>query len=317
MKNASVTTLAEQSNFRQTGRIDEVERLSHELAQTWPEAVMSFEYGFSLESPNNLVIWEAQFGDFHNSAQVVLDTLVTSSERKWLLQTGLVILLPHGMDGAGPEHSSSRIERFLQMCDSKEEGDQMDSEDVNFRFANPTTSAQYFHLLRRQMLPNYRKPLVVASPKIILRLAEASSTLEDMGPTASFQPVLPPMKSAADPGKIKRVILCSGKHYFALENKRTELKKDDVVILRIEQLCPFPAAELAKELARYSNAKEYIWAQEEHQNMGAWSFVKPRVRNFLNIDLRYSGRTPLGACAVGVSTVHKKQVEAILSEPFK
>ncbi|OQR77890.1 putative 2-oxoglutarate dehydrogenase E1 component DHKTD1 [Tropilaelaps mercedesae] len=245
------------------------------------EAVLSFEYGFSLESPNNLVIWEAQFGDFHNSAQVVLDTLVTSGERKWLLQTGMTILLPHGYDGAGPEHSSSRIERFLQICDSNEQG-APDTEDVNFRFANPTTAAQYFHLLRRQILPNFRKPLIVASPKIILRLPEASSTFMDMAPEA----------------------------------KRQQLRRTDIAIIRLEQLCPFPVADLAEALRPFQHVKDFVWAQEEGRNMGPWFFVAPRMKNFFNIEMSYCGRRPLGTPAVGVGSFHKAEAAALLDSIF-
>ncbi|XP_003737902.1 probable 2-oxoglutarate dehydrogenase E1 component DHKTD1, mitochondrial [Galendromus occidentalis] len=279
------------------------------------EAVMAFEYGFSLESPENLVIWEAQFGDFHNSAQVVLDTLITSGERKWLLQSGVIILLPHGMDGAGPEHSSCRIERFLQMCDSNEQ-DMPDSEDVNFRFVNPTTSAQYFHLIRRQMLTNFRKPLIVASPKLILRLDGASSSLEEMATGTSFQTVLT-SREDSDRSAVRRIILCNGKHYFALESKRKIKKRNDVAIVRLEQLCPLPVARIAETLSTYPNMKEVVWAQEEHQNQGAWSFINPRIRNFLNIQMLYRGRGPLGVPAVGVGAVHAAEAESILESAFE
>ncbi|XP_022702422.1 probable 2-oxoglutarate dehydrogenase E1 component DHKTD1, mitochondrial isoform X1 [Varroa jacobsoni] len=278
------------------------------------EAVMSFEYGFSLESPNNLVIWEAQFGDFHNSAQVVLDTLVTSGERKWLLQSGIVILLPHGFDGAGSEHSSSRIERFLQICDSNEKG-VPDSEDVNFRFANPTTAAQYFHLIRRQMLPNFRKPLIVASPKTILRLPEASSTLADMAPGTSFQPVLGAI-DCVDPKSVKKVVLVSGKHYFTLEAKRRELSRNDIAIIRLEQLCPFPVADLADALRPFRHVKNFVWAQEEGRNMGPWTFVATRIKNFLNIEMSYCGRESLGTPATGVGEKHKAEAAAIVDSIF-
>ncbi|KAG0412152.1 hypothetical protein HPB47_010708 [Ixodes persulcatus] len=222
------------------------------------EAVLSFEYGFSLESPRNLVIWEAQFGDFHNSAQVVVDTFVTSGEAKWFLQSGMVVLLPHGFDGAGPEHSSCRIERFLQMTDSKE--DAVDGDDVNFSFVHPTTPAQYFHLLRRQMLRNFRKPLVVASPKILLRHPAATSSLAELAPGTFFRPVLGEAVPRTSAGK---VLLCSGKHYYALAKQREELGKDqDVAIVRLEALCPFPAKELAEELSKYTRAKGIKEAEE-------------------------------------------------------
>lgn len=276
------------------------------------EAVLSFEYGFSLETPKTLVIWEAQFGDFHNSAQVVIDTFVTSGEAKWFLQSGMVVLLPHGFDGAGPEHSSCRIERFLQMTDSKE--DAVDGDDINFGFVNPTTPAQYFHLLRRQMVRNFRKPLVVASPKILLRHPEATSTLEDMAPGKTFAPVL----SDPEPRlNASRVLLCSGKHYYALAKQRTELGRDqDTAIIRLEALCPFPVKELADELSKYTQAKEFIWCQEEHRNMGAWFFVQPRFQNLLGRQLKYAGRTNLGVPAVGVGQIHQKECQEILQRAF-
>uniref|UniRef100_A0A131YWL7 Putative 2-oxoglutarate dehydrogenase E1 component DHKTD1 n=1 Tax=Rhipicephalus appendiculatus TaxID=34631 RepID=A0A131YWL7_RHIAP len=276
------------------------------------EAVLSFEYGFSLETPKTLVIWEAQFGDFHNSAQVVIDTFVTSGEAKWFLQSGMVVLLPHGFDGAGPEHSSCRIERFLQMTDSKE--DAVDGDDINFGFVNPTTPAQYFHLLRRQMVRNFRKPLVMASPKILLRHPEATSTLEDMAPGKTFVPVL----SDPEPRlNASRVLLCSGKHYYALAKQRTELGRDqDTAIIRLEALCPFPAKELVDELAKYTQAKEFIWCQEEHRNMGAWFFVQPRFQNLLGRQLKYAGRANLGVPAVGVGQIHQKECQEILQRAF-
>ncbi|KAL3246016.1 hypothetical protein MRX96_057989 [Rhipicephalus microplus] len=233
-----------------------------------------------LETPKTLVVWEAQFGDFHNSAQVVIDTFVTSGEAKWFLQSGMVVLLPHGFDGAGPEHSSCRIERFLQMTDSKE--DAVDGDDINFGFVNPTTPAQYFHLLRRQMVRNFRKPL---DPK--------------------------PRLNAC------RVLLCSGKHYYALAKHRTELRRDeDTAIVRLEALCPFPAKELADELAKYTQAKEFFWCQEEHRNMGAWSFIQPRVQNILGRQLKYAGRANLGVPAVGVGQIHQKECQEILQKAF-
>lgn len=276
------------------------------------EAVLSFEYGFSLETPKTLVVWEAQFGDFHNSAQVVIDTFVTSGEAKWFLQSGMVVLLPHGFDGAGPEHSSCRIERFLQMTDSKE--DAVDGDDINFGFVNPTTPAQYFHLLRRQMVRNFRKPLVVASPKILLRHPAATSSLEDMGPGRTFQPVLPDPEPRLG---ASRVLLCSGKHYYALAKHRQEMGRDsDTAILRLEALCPFPAKELAEELSKYTQAKEFIWCQEEHRNMGPWFFVQPRFQNLLGRQLKYAGRGNLGVPAVGVGQVHQRECQEILQKAF-
>ncbi|PIK44087.1 putative 2-oxoglutarate dehydrogenase E1 component DHKTD1, mitochondrial-like [Apostichopus japonicus] len=276
-------------------------------------AVLGFEYGMSIESPNRLVIWEAQFGDFFNTAQVIIDTFVTTGEGKWLLQSGLVMLLPHGMDGAGPEHSSCRIERFLQMSNSEET--KIDTDDVNFHFCFPTTPAQYFHLLRRQMIRNFRKPLIIASPKGILRLPAATSSLSDMGPGTTFRSVL--SDDAVNPSDVKKVIFCSGKHYYALEKERNDRQLMDTALVRLESLCPFPTMELQQELNKYSSATEYIWSQEEHRNMGAWSFVSPRFENLVGCQLKYSGRAIMGASAVGVGKVHKVEAELVIKEPFQ
>ncbi|XP_064464029.1 2-oxoadipate dehydrogenase complex component E1-like [Ornithodoros turicata] len=280
------------------------------------EAVMSFDYGMSLETPETMVIWEAQFGDFHNSAQVVIDTFVTSGETKWFLQSGMVILLPHGFDGAGPEHSSCRIERFLQMTDSKEDG--VDGDDVNFHFVNPTTPAQYFHLLRRQMVRNFRKPLVVASPKIILRLPAATSPLDDLRPGTTFHPVLgDPLWTGGDCSTVSKVLLCSGKHYYALAKQREALQKQkEIAIVRLEALCPFPTKELSEELGKFKACKDWVWCQEEHQNMGPWFFVRPRLENLVGKRVRYAGRGHLGTPAVGIGQVHQKEVQQILDRAF-
>uniref|UniRef100_A0A7M5XIJ9 Transketolase-like pyrimidine-binding domain-containing protein n=1 Tax=Clytia hemisphaerica TaxID=252671 RepID=A0A7M5XIJ9_9CNID len=194
------------------------------------EAVLAYEYGMSIENPKHLVIWEAQFGDFFNGAQIIIDTYIANAEAKWLLQSGLVMLLPHGMDGAGPDHSSSKIERFLQMSDSKEDG--VDSDDVNMQIVNPTTAAQYFHLLRRQQIRNFRKPLIVASPKLILRMSAASSTLSDLVPGTHFKPVIG--DSSPDMDKIDTVVFCSGKHYYELAKQRTKQSKQNVAIVRLD-----------------------------------------------------------------------------------
>ncbi|EDV29839.1 uncharacterized protein TRIADDRAFT_19360, partial [Trichoplax adhaerens] len=277
------------------------------------EAVLGFEYGMSIESPRNLVIWEAQFGDFFNGAQIIIDAFITSGETKWLLQSGLVMLLPHGYDGAGPEHTSCRIERFLQLCDSKE--DQIDGDDVNIGIVHPTTPAQYYHLLRRQMLRNFRKPLIVASPKILLRYPDAVSTLTEMTPSTFFQPVLGDHSVSSD--KVERVILCSGKHYYALDKQRQSLDAKNVAIIRLESLCPFPTQLIEKELSRYKNAKVFIWSQEEHQNMGPWSFVAPRFEKQLGVKLLYTGREALACPAVGIGAIHKEENAKILNTPFE
>ncbi|XP_025253241.1 probable 2-oxoglutarate dehydrogenase E1 component DHKTD1, mitochondrial isoform X1 [Theropithecus gelada] len=278
------------------------------------EAVLGFEYGMSIESPKLLPLWEAQFGDFFNGAQIIFDTFISGGEAKWLLQSGLVILLPHGYDGAGPDHSSCRIERFLQMCDSAEEG--VDGDTVNMFVVHPTTPAQYFHLLRRQMVRNFRKPLIVASPKMLLRLPAAVSTLQEMAPGTTFNPVIG--DSSVDPEKVKTLVFCSGKHYYSLLKQRESLgpKRHDFAIIRMEELCPFPLDSLQQEMSKYKHVKDHIWSQEEPQNMGPWSFVSPRFEKQLACKLRLVGRPPLPVPAVGIGTVHLHQHEDILAKTF-
>ncbi|XP_013188189.2 probable 2-oxoglutarate dehydrogenase E1 component DHKTD1 homolog, mitochondrial [Amyelois transitella] len=276
------------------------------------EAVLGFEYGMAYDCPDNLVVWEAQFGDFYNGAQIIVDTYIASGEAKWVRSNGLVMLLPHGYDGAASEHSSCRLERFLQLTDSKETVP--DSEDVCMHVANPTTPAQYFHLLRRQVVRNYRKPLIVVAPKLLLRLADAVSPLSDFGPRTHFLPVIG--DKTADPLNVKRVILVSGKHYYELHKERVRAKIDDVAIIRVESLAPFPLQGLQEELNKYSNARKFIWSQEEHRNMGAWSFIKPRFENLLGRKLVYAGRAEAATPAVGTSVLHRAEVEHILKEPL-
>ncbi|XP_017261614.1 probable 2-oxoglutarate dehydrogenase E1 component DHKTD1, mitochondrial isoform X3 [Kryptolebias marmoratus] len=290
------------------------------------EAVLGFEYGMSIAQPNLLPIWEAQFGDFFNGAQIIFDTFISGGEAKWLLQCGMVILLPHGYDGAGPEHSSCRMERFLQMCDSKEEG--VDGDNVNMAVANPTTPAQYFHLLRRQMVRNFRKPLVVIGPKMLLRFSGAVSSLAELGPGTSFRPVLGDTSVSAEscqvlaesvviPHSVQKVVLCSGKHYYALLKQReASAANQSTALIRVEELCPFPLEALQQELQKYHKAKEFIWSQEEPQNMGPWSFVAPRFEKQLGHKLRLVGRPALPAPAVGIGTLHHQQQEAILAATF-
>uniref|UniRef100_A0A1A8KLI0 2-oxoadipate dehydrogenase complex component E1 n=1 Tax=Nothobranchius kuhntae TaxID=321403 RepID=A0A1A8KLI0_NOTKU len=277
------------------------------------EAVLGFEYGMSIAQPKLLPIWEAQFGDFFNGAQIIFDTFISGGEAKWLLQCGMVILLPHGYDGAGPEHSSCRMERFLQMCDSKEEG--VDGDSVNMAVVNPTTSAQYFHLLRRQMVRNFRKPLIVVGPKMLLRFSGAASSLSELAPGTAFRPVLGDDSVPAE--SVQKVVLCSGKHYYALLKQReTSAANQSAAILRLEELCPFPLHTLQQELKKYPNAKEFIWSQEEPQNMGPWSFVAPRFEKQLACKLRLVSRPALPAPAVGIGTLHHQQQEAILTATF-
>uniref|UniRef100_A0A1B6DWW2 Transketolase-like pyrimidine-binding domain-containing protein n=3 Tax=Clastoptera arizonana TaxID=38151 RepID=A0A1B6DWW2_9HEMI len=277
------------------------------------EAVLGFEYGMSIESPQHLIIWEAQFGDFMNGAQIHIDTFVTSGETKWMRCSGLVMLLPHGYDGAGPEHSSCRLERFLQLSDSKE--DAVDGEDVNIQITCPTTSAQYFHLLRRQMVRNYRKPLIVATPKILLRAPEATSSLTLFSPGNSFMPIIGDDLMRSD--GVEKVLFVSGKHYYALHKQRADLGLTNVAIIRLEELCPFPAYYLQNILGPYRNVKNFIWCQEEHQNMGAWSFCKPRFENLLGIKIKYCGRKPLATPAVGIGKLHKEEAKYVVEKPFQ
>ncbi|XP_013872590.1 2-oxoadipate dehydrogenase complex component E1 [Austrofundulus limnaeus] len=276
------------------------------------EAVLGFEYGMSIAQPQLLPIWEAQFGDFFNGAQIIFDTFISGGEAKWLLQCGMVILLPHGYDGAGPEHSSCRMERFLQMCDSKEEG--VDGDNVNMAVVNPTTPAQYFHLLRRQMIRNFRKPLIVVGPKTLLRFSGAVSSLTELGPRTSFRPVLGDASVSAE--SVQKVVLCSGKHYYALLKQRETAANQNTPLIRVEELCPFPVEALQQELRKYPNAKEFIWSQEEPQNMGPWSFVAPRFEKQLACKLRLVSRPALPAPAVGIGTLHHQQQEAILTATF-
>ncbi|GAB0099368.1 Probable 2-oxoglutarate dehydrogenase E1 component DHKTD1 homolog, mitochondrial [Sergentomyia squamirostris] len=276
------------------------------------EAVLGFEYGISIDNPYNLIIWESQFGDFFNGAQILFDTFICSGETKWMICNGLVVLLPHGYDGAASEHSSCRVERFLQMTDSSET--QPDGDDVNFQVINPTTPAQYFHALRRQIIRNFRKPLIVVSPKVLLRLSDAISSPQDFKPGTHFLPVIG--DSLVNPADVKKVILCSGKHYYNLKNERKNRNLTDVAIVRVESLCPFPVHELNTELDKYKNAKTFIWSQEEHRNMGAWTFVKPRFENLLARKIKYSGRYPAATPAVGVGAWHHQEAQFVVTDPF-
>src|SRR5712664_2460919 len=232
-------------------------------------AVVGFEYGYSLADPKTLVLWEAQFGDFANGAQVIIDQFLNSGEAKWLRMSGLVLLLPHGYEGQGPEHSSARIERYLQLC----------GED-NMQVCNLTTAANYFHALRRQVRRRFRKPLVIVTPKSLLRAKEVTSRLDEMGAGTSFHRVIAESDAIAAGDQVRRVVLCSGKVYFDLVKARAERGDDGVVLVRVEQLYPFPFNTLGKILQRYRNA-EIVWCQEEPQNMGAWNFVDRRIEEVL------------------------------------
>ncbi|MEE8332467.1 MAG: 2-oxoglutarate dehydrogenase E1 component, partial [Alphaproteobacteria bacterium] len=263
-------------------------------------AVLGFEYGYSLVEPDALVMWEAQFGDFANGAQVIIDQFISSGESKWLRMSGVVLLLPHGFEGQGPEHSSARLERFLQLC----------GED-NMQVSVPTTPANYFHLLRRQIHRNFRKPLVVMTPKSLLRHKLCVSDLDDMGPTTFFRRVLPETDELVADDKIRRVVLCSGKIYYDLYAERSERGIDDVALVRLEQLFPFPARSLTAELTRYKKA-DVVWCQEEPGNMGAWSYIDRRIEGLLT-ELGgaakrpiYAGREEAASPATGLAKQHAK-----------
>jgi len=282
-------------------------------------AVLGFEYGMSWENPNLLPIWEAQFGDFFNGAQVIIDTFISSSETKWLKQSGLVMLLPHGLDGAGPEHSSCRIERMLQLTNAS--FTPTESVNVNMHVVNPTTPAQYFHLLRRQLKRNFRKPLIVAAPKGLLRLPAAASALQDFAPGTRFLPVISPSESQnATP---ERVLVLSGKVYYeVIKEIDARALAGRVQVVRLEEIAPFPFTQLGEALQGLGvqNGTEVYWVQEEAKNQGAWSFVEPRLGEVLKAlgrsreDLKYVGRPVSAVPAVGVATIHAKEKKQLLEE---
>jgi 2-oxoglutarate dehydrogenase E1 component len=273
-------------------------------------ACLGFEFGFSLADPHKLVVWEAQFGDFANGAQVVIDQFISASESKWQRMSGLVLLLPHGYEGQGPEHSSARLERFLRLC-----------AEENMQVCNLTTPAQLFHAIRRQMHRSFRKPLVVMSPKSLLRHRLAVSRLGDFT-NGAFRPVIDDIAcdGAVEAGvtlvrdRVTRVLLCSGKVYYDLLAARSEQTRDDVAIVRLEQLYPFPAPELRDVLDTYPNAADVWWVQEEPQNMGAWDFVYRRLRDLLPAggEPRYVGREDAASPATGSYKIHQsEQVELV------
>ena len=284
-------------------------------------AVLGFEYGYSLVEPNTLTLWEAQFGDFANGAQVVIDQFIASGERKWRRASGLVMLLPHGYEGQGPEHSSARLERFLQLCSND-----------NMQVMNCTTPANYFHALRRQMHRDFRKPLIMMTPKSLLRNKYCVSNLEDFSKSNSFHRIL--WDHAIDPqskgfiklkesSEIKKVILCSGKVYFDLLDAREKLKKDDVILFRIEQLYPFPAKALVNELKPFAKNAKFFWCQEEPKNMGAWFSVRDYIQWTLdtikanNNEISYIGRSPDASPATGYAKRHNSQQQEIIDKVFE
>jgi len=347
------------------------------------ESVLGFEYGYALESPKHAVVWEAQFGDFFNEAQPILDSLVIGSESKWLRAHGLIVLLPHGYDGAGPEHSSCRMERFLQMSDdphalptehpaqvrmsnanktimkevygkgkSKTNNKKSSSNShaaatsadisrhLNLLIANPTTPSNYFHLLRRQYLRPFRKPLVIVGPKTLLRHAKALSAAEEIQPGTAFKPILSDeattldgtanasAEERIDPAQVKTVVLLTGKLYYDLIEKRAQLKRKDLVFIRLEELAPFPRPQLVQELSKYTAATKLVWLQEEPSNMGAWNYVAPRLQVTLaespdlpiakatKCHVEYIGRQALPVPAVGAAVYHKAEINKFMEEVF-
>ncbi|KAJ7695948.1 dehydrogenase E1 and transketolase domain-containing protein 1 [Mycena rosella] len=285
-------------------------------------AVLGFEYGASWERPNLLAIWEAQFGDFFNGAQVIIDTYISSAETKWLKQSGIVLLLPHGLDGAGPEHSSSRIERMLQLTNDRYSYDESEPfYNINMHVTFPTTPAQYFHLLRRQMRRNFRKPLIVAGPKALLRLSAASSTLRDLEPGTSFQPVL--RDPAENTPTAKRVVLMAGKIYYELLKERQARSwEKEVAFIRLEELAPFPFAELRDVLKQYALVEEVVWLQEEPRNQGAFSHVASRIDSVLRelgigAGVVYRGRKESALPAPGIGKTYGAQQKAVVESAFE
>ncbi|WP_342132640.1 2-oxoglutarate dehydrogenase E1 component [Hydrogenophaga sp. OTU3427] len=272
------------------------------------EAVLAFEYGYASNDPNTLVIWEAQFGDFANGAQVVIDQFIASGEVKWGRVNGITLMLPHGYEGQGPEHSSARLERFMQLA-----------ADTNMQIVQPTTASQIFHVLRRQMVRNLRKPLVIMTPKSLLRNKDATSPLSEFT-KGGFQTVIPEQNAEVvkKAEKVKRVICCSGKVYYDLVKQREAKGSDDVAIVRVEQLYPFPHKAFSTELKRYPNATDIVWCQDEPQNQGAWFFIQHQIHeNMLDGQrLGYAGRAASASPAVGYAHLHQDQQKALIEAAF-
>src|ERR1700719_4297831 len=266
------------------------------------EAVMGFEYGYATTEPNSLVVWEAQYGDFANGAQVIIDQFISSGEAKWERFCGLALFLPHGYEGAGPEHSSARLERFLQLC-----------AESNMQVCVPSTPAQMFHMLRRQMLQPFRKPLVVMMPKSLLRNDMSVSSLEDLT-QGSFARVIDEVDDLPPP-QVRRVVFCSGKVYFDLLKARRKDNLRDVALVRVEQLYPFPSEEYEAALNRYPNAREIVWCQEEPQNQGAWYQIRHRLQELLSgrRPVLYAGRAPAAAPATGISKIHELEQQTLVA----
>ncbi|NXW51851.1 OGDHL protein, partial [Nyctiprogne leucopyga] len=288
--------------------------------------VLGFELGFAMASPNALVCWEAQFGDFHNTAQCIIDQFISSGQAKWVRHNGIVLLLPHGMEGMGPEHSSARPERFLQMSNDDSDAYPFSEQfevsqlyECNWIVVNCSTPANYFHVLRRQILLPFRKPLIILTPKSLLRHPEAKSSFDEMVSGTTFQRVIPENGPAAHaPHEVKRVIFCTGKVYYDLvkERKNQDLEKQ-VAITRLEQISPFPFDLLKEELEKYPDA-DLVWCQEEHKNSGYYDYVKPRFRTIVNHTrpIWYVGREPAAAAATGNKNTHLVSLRRFLDTAF-
>jgi 2-oxoglutarate dehydrogenase E1 component len=282
--------------------------------------VLGFELGFSIEHPNILVLWEAQFGDFANGAQTIFDQFISCGERKWYRQSGITVLLPHGYDGNGPEHSSARPERFLQMIDEHPYKIQTDIEraeaKVNMQIVNCTTPANFFHVLRRQVLRGYRKPLIIMTPKKLLKHRMCRSTMKDVEEGTSFLRVIPEHENF---DTVTKVILCTGQVYYDIIEARNEKKVTNMAVIRVEQLAPFPWAQIQKEIEKYGKMAQVFWAQEEHMNMGAWHYMEPRLGTLLEKDgrrVKYLGRDPEAAPATGILDAHEQQKASLMNEIF-
>jgi 2-oxoglutarate dehydrogenase E1 component len=261
--------------------------------------ILGFEYGYAWASPDDLTLWEAQFGDFMNGAQIIIDQFITAAEDKWNVSNGLVLLLPHGYEGQGPEHSSGRTERFLAACARE-----------NIQVANCSTPANYFHLLRRQLHRPFRKPLVVFTPKSLLRNPNCVSPAKDFT-SGGFREVI--TDTSVIPDKIRRVLFCSGKIYYDLVAARSEKKREDVAIIRIEQLYPFPAAQLESIVRTFASVSDWLWVQEEPANMGAWPFI---LRTFREVPLLLVARPESGSPATGSSRLHKLRQQKLIDKAF-
>jgi 2-oxoglutarate dehydrogenase E1 component len=269
-------------------------------------AVLGFEYGYSLVSTDTLVLWEAQFGDFSNGAQVIIDQFISSSESKWQRPCHLVMLLPHGYEGQGPEHSSARLERFLQL-----------SAEQNMQVCNLTTPAQYYHVLRRQMKRGFRKPLILTTPKSLLTYPDCVSPVEDFAEGTCFREVIDDNdQERGDPERINRLIFCTGKVYYDLIEYRKKNEIRNAAIIRIEQLYPFHRDGIREVASNYPNVAKWVWCQEEPLNMGAWSFIAPRLQKLLHHRVRYAGRDASASPSTGSKTVHKMEQKRLVKEAF-